>query len=149
MKKLSTEKKPLRKKKWHNSLKLILLIALILIIVFFIISSILSYKKLEGIQTLDVNVKVGDHLGFNLDSDSLNFGTITPGGGSSRGLILESEKPLMVHISFEGSISKWVVPSKNDFVLNGRDNVSFSINVPPDANLGDYTGKVFIIFTKI
>ncbi len=137
------------KNKFYNMFRWLLLIVSIIIIIYFIVYIIISLNDISDVQTLDINVKVGDYIGFNLDPGSLNFGTVLPGSGSIRTVTLKSDKPLRVHISFEGETTKWINVSKNDFILNGTDNLNFYVNVPGDVSMDNYTGKAVILFTKL
>jgi len=149
MKKILKKENSTKKNKFYSYFKWSILVVCSVIIIYFIISIIFSFKNVDSVQTLDVNLKIGDYVGFNLDQESLNFGTIPPGSGSFRAITLKSDKPLEVHVSFEGDTAKWMNVSKNDFILDGVEDLSFNIQVPNDVVLGDYTGKTVILFTRL
>ena len=59
--------------------------------------------------------------------------------------------PLKVLISKSGYIADWVKISENNFILDGDGNrtVIFEVSAPRNANYGNYTGKVNIVFKKL
>lgn len=99
-------------------------------------------------QVYDMTLKVADYIGFNTDTDELNFGTVLPGGGSRRTVTLASDEPVFVTILIEGDIKKWASVSENNFVFTGNKSVSFIVATPEDAEKGEYTGKAIILFKK-
>jgi hypothetical protein len=145
---MKRQKNKVDENKFSKIIKWFLLAASIVVIVYFVIYIVISLDSVKDIQTMNVKLRIGDYVGFNLDPESLNFGTVLPGSGSTRTVTLRSENPLKVHISFEGDTAKWMNVSKNNFILNGTETVGFSITAPNDSNLGNYNGKVIILFTK-
>ena len=134
-------------------LKFFLLLIFAVIISTFSINIFYNSYVIENIVTLDMIVKVNDHFGLNADGDALKFGMIMPGTSSQRAITVNNSAtyPLKVLISKSGYIADWVKVSENNFILDGDGNrtVIFEVSAPRNANYGNYTGKVNIVFKKI
>jgi hypothetical protein len=100
-----------------------------------------------------VTVVEGRMIGVNTDTDALYFGKVRKGGLSTRTIILGNydENPLLVQIRTFGDLSKWVYVSDNNFVLYPSEskNVSVSCDVPTDAEVGNYTGKMQVVYLNV
>ena len=134
-------------------LKFFLLLIFAVIISTFSINIFYNSYVIENIVTLDMIVKVNDHFGLNADGDALKFGMIMPGTSSQRAITVNNSAtyPLKVLISKSGYIADWVKISENNFILDGDGNrtVIFEVSAPRNANYGNYTGKVNIVFKKL
>lgn len=136
-------------KKRINKSRLII----ILIIVFLITATLAQflYFYLNGTkqkQVYDMKVQVADYVGFSTDTYEMNFGAVTPGGGSKKNLDISADEPTRVDIILEGELAPWVSVSENNFVFEGSKTIIFSLVVPEDAEYGGYSGKAIIIFKK-
>ncbi|NIO23322.1 MAG: hypothetical protein GTN38_04845 [Candidatus Aenigmarchaeota archaeon] len=106
-------------------------------------------------EEVDMHLKVteGYMVGVNTRTDALYFGKVRKGGLSTRKIILDNydENPHFVQIRTFGDLSKWVYVSDNNFVLpsNESKNVSVSCDVPIDADVGNYTGKLQVVYFNI
>lgn len=107
---------------------------------------------IEKTYTLDVIVKVDDHLGLNADGDAIKFGMLMPGTSGERTIWVNNNAnyPLRVVILKYGEIADWVKVSENNFVLkeNGSKKIIFEAFVPKDADFGNYTGKAKVILKR-
>ena len=134
-------------------LKFFILLIFAGIISTFLTSIFYNSYVVENIVTLDMMVKVNDHFGLNADGDALKFGMIMPGASGQRAITVNNSAtyPLKVLISKSGYIADWVKVSENNFILDGDGNstVIFEVSAPRNANYGNYTGKVNIVFKKI
>lgn len=113
-------------------------------------------------KILDMNLRIGDYIGFNLDNKALEFGTMEPGGSSTRALQLENnyDFPLQVSVSFSprndlDSIlgrsrpikEEWITLSQNNFILESGKTADIKFTIKPDETpLGNYTAKAIITF---
>ena len=104
------------------------------------------------VKEYDMVLIVSDHIGFDVTTEKLHFGMVTPGGSSTRDLIIANEfsRPLIVQIKTSGKLASWVAPSVNNFILqpNETKNVTMVAVAPEDAKYGNYTGKVKIVFRR-
>jgi len=129
---------------------LIICIAIISIVLTWIFYNYYKYDyNVVQINVYDMKIKVEPGVvGFNLENDNLNFGTVIPSGVATRYIVLSSEKPVRVFIFFEGDMKQWV-SVENNFILEGNKTLEFVANIPANTKPGDYTGKAIIIFKKI
>jgi hypothetical protein len=100
-------------------------------------------------QQMAMYLTVGEHVGFNINTSALYFGTVPPGGNSMRELTLSSHEidyTKIVHLSFIGGLAAWSQSGSNDFELPPGQNVTVKITVsaPADAAEGDYTGALVV-----
>ena len=107
-----------------------ILIIIIVVIVVFGITQFFFYfndyiYKVKEIQTVEMKVKVSDHVGFNLANDSLNFGMLRAGDWGSRNLSLSSDEEVRVKVILLGKVGEWATVKENDFVFSGKKQLAF------------------------
>lgn len=130
-----------------------------LVIIFFLISIILFSASLtfsaiaQEFKTLDIQLTVANHLGFNTDTDKLYLGTMPRGNMASRSVLIENKEyeKSVVRLKVFGELKNWVTVSENNFVLKKGESktVKIEANVPEDAELKDYESRLVIFFTRI
>ena len=113
-----------------------------------------SFYIIENVREFDMNLIVGNHTGFDVNTEKLTFGMITPTGSSCTRYIFISNKkdyPLRVYINFYGNFANWVSVSDNYFVLKPDEEkkLSFTASAPRDAAYGNYTGTARFVFKKV
>lgn len=122
------------------------------IVTFVSATFILLYSSPPEVREYEIYLTVGSYVGFNVNSSALFFGTITAGGTGSREIIVNNHGalPRKVQVETSGNLSDWVKVSDNNFVLQGYENKSLEVNatVPEDAEFGNYTGILKLIFKK-
>ncbi len=122
------------------------ILAAILIIIFVIlVAQVINAEKYK----MTVNVlESEDEVRVNPTTEKLDFGDISRNNGMSRYVTLKSEGKTSAHIMVWkfGEISDLVKISKNRFVIEPgqEERLSFTINVPPSAEIKQYTGRVWI-----
>lgn len=121
--------------------KMIFLILAVLLIVF--LSAYFLFPR--ETKSLAVQLKVGDVVGINLDTDAIYFGTIAPNGRGERDIFLNTSYSAFVLITKEGELSRWVDVPLFVFLKKGK-RVTVSVDVPSDAEVGNYTGKLNLRF---
>ena len=130
---------------------------LILLITICVLSVILtlifySFYRVAFVQTVSMDLEVGDNVGFNLDTDKLHFGKTFPGGVLSRKITVghNVDARLRAHIVPSGEIKEWVLVPENNFHLANREvkNLTVYVNVPEDAEYGNYTGTLEVFFQR-
>ncbi len=133
-----------------------LFILLLVITLISITTTILFYSfyVIENVREFDMSLIVGDHAGFDVDTEKLSFGMVMPAGSSCTRYIFISNKkdyPLKVYINFYGNFADWVSVSDNYFVLKPDEEkkLSFTANAQKDAVYGNYTGKARFIFKRV
>lgn len=109
----------------------------------------LSYTIIE-IKYVDFDYKVKGpaHIGFNAGTDALHLGIIQQGGSAHRDLILISEKRARILVKVYGD--DYVKPDENDFIMEaGQEKyLRFSVQLPRDIAIGNYSGKIRIVFKR-
>jgi len=133
-----------------------LFILLLVIALISITATILFYSFyiVEDVREFDMSLIVGDHAGFDVDTEKISFGMIMPAGNSCTRYVFVSNKknhPLKVYISLHGNFADWVSVSDNCFVLQPGEEkkLSFSASAPRDAAYGNYTGKARFVFKRV
>ncbi len=153
IKKVNNKDKIKNKKK----IKKRIIFILILVVVALIFSSFtiliynyINYLNNEQTTVYDMKLQVGDHIAFNVENESLNFGMVMPEGTSERNIKISSDVLVHTTIFFEGDedLINWVRVSKNDFYFKGKDSIIFTVSVPETAKFGNYAGKAVIFFKK-
>lgn len=111
-----------------------------------------SFYNIKEIKTIDMDLKVGDYVGINTDTDALHFGTINPGGFGTRSVLLSNnyDTTLKVKIKVYGDLAEFV-SVQNNFVLlkNETKKIPFIVSIPQEAVYGNYTGKAVFILKRI
>ncbi len=83
-------------------------------------------------------------FGFNTDTGSLVFGTLSPGVVATRTLQVQASRPGTVRIVDAGSIAAWlsIDPAQFKLAPGSSQQVLFTLSVPAFAPKGNYTGEV-------
>jgi len=122
------------------------LIAAAILYIFLLAPNLLIEKK-----EISMYLTVGDHVGVNVDTDALWFGTVSPEGVSSRFVTVTNNDTVAKNVHFDatGNLSSWIALPK-DAVLepNGQRNFTITASVPENASYGNYTGKLLITFKR-
>jgi hypothetical protein len=131
-----------------------LLAASILILIFSVVIFLIVLKmnsfSLER-REIPISLEVSDRVGFDVNSSALTFGKITPGGSSTRNLILENNYgfPIKLKIEIEGNVLKFLSFEKVVFIDSRETKkIIFSAVIPGDEKFGKYSGKVIITIKK-
>ena len=131
-------------------------ILLFIIAIISITATILFYSFyiIADVREFNMSLIVGNHTGFDVDTEKISFGMITPTGSScTRFIDLSNKKdyPLKVYINFYGYLAEWVTVSDNYFILKPGDEkkLSFSATAPKAAAYGNYTGTARFVFKRV
>jgi len=91
-------------------------------------------------------------LGVVTDPWNLNFGIIPAGNNSVKRLIdlvNKKGKDAKVNLKAYGSISPFVIFSKNNFFLHPKENISVGIDFyAASAKIGNYSGEIDVIVQR-
>ena len=131
----------------------------IVILVIVVLSSasltkiVYDYFTLVDVVEFDMYLTVSDHVGVNVGTSAIFFGTTFPGGSSNRLVMLNNSYsfPVKVELYDSGDLSRWVYFSDNGFTIepNVNGTVRVGVAIPEDSKYGNYTGKLRIVFRKI
>ena len=95
---------------------------------------------------------VDEKIGFDVDESYVHFGSVMPEGSSEKTIVLTNihSEPLKVNMKTVGELSDWINITENNFILNeyAAKNVTLIANVPFNAEYGNYTGKLIVLFRK-
>jgi len=133
---------------------LIVLLFIIAIISITATNLFYSFYVIEDVREFNMSLIVGDHAGFDVDTEKITFGMVKPAGNSCTRFVFISNKkdhPLKVYISLHGNFADWVSVSEDYFVLQPGEEkkLSFSASAPGDAAYGNYTGKARFVFKRV
>lgn len=121
----------------------------VLILSMFLPQLILKLSVLEK-REVYASLIVSDRGGIDINSSALTFGSVVPGGSSSRKLIMKNKYdfPIYVEIVPKGDIAEFV--SSQVFILQKDEikEIGISASVPGDARYGNYTGFISVIMRK-
>ena len=117
-----------------------------------IVSIVYSTMTTIGVRDIEMDVKVGDRIGINIDSDKLWFGMTNPGGSASRKMFVGNEHDFPIEVGFIplGQLKDYTSISENPVLLRPGENkeISISVQISPDMPYGNYTGIMRTIFKK-
>ena len=117
----------------------------------FLLSVYMYFSTAMTIREYEVSFIVqNETLGFNIDTDSLNFGKVLPGGNAERNLVFQNNKNTNVKIEIFASESvAEFLQFQSEYEVSSGENISIPINlfVPLDLPEGEYTGRVKIQYS--
>ena len=124
----------------------------ILLVLFFLSALctyiILNFLSEQKIVDYKMQLIVGNHIGFDLNTSVITFGMVIPSGNAVRHLDLKNgEQKNKFQILAFGDLADWIKLSENDFVLQPYEKRTLNITaqVPEHANFGNYTGTLRVI----
>ena len=91
-----------KKIRWIRLAFVLIIAALIFSSLTMILYNYFKYSYNQQIQIYDMKLQVGDHIRFNIENNTLNFGMVMPEGTSERSIEISSDVPVYVMIFFEG-----------------------------------------------
>ncbi len=112
---------------------------------------IYSMYAVVDVKTVEAHVIVDNYVGINVGTDKLYFGTVMPGGEAERGIIITNNynEGLNVRVQVLGGLKGWLVPEEKSFYMENRTRkLGFTLMVPEDAEIGNYTGEVRVYFLR-
>lgn len=130
------------------------ILLLFIVVLLSVILSAFFYRSKTVVDSLDIpmDLFIADKVGFNLNNDSIHFGSTYKGGTSRRFLTFSNTYgfPVKLNIQTSGEIAKYVSVSNNNFIIppNSRVDVTFIATMPVDIEYGNYTGTSHIRFIK-
>lgn len=136
-----------------KKINLILILVLSIVISIFATTLVYNIFIVYEAQEILMDIKVGDHIGLNLDTDALHFGISMSPGSAARDIIVSNDHNISLRVDIRpaGKIADWVLVKENNFVLKPgeKKNVEFEVNVPKDVEVGLYEGVLRIFFRRV
>ncbi len=105
--------------------------------------------RVVEVDTIPYQYKViaTPNIGFALGTGDLAFGKVTFGGGGSRTVRFSAQQPVTaVFVSDDPYIS--ARPPKVALVPGEEVAVSFNLDVPLDAQVGNFTGVITVLYLR-
>ena len=131
----------------ENKFLFLLAIPIIIIVYFFIISSVPLDRRV-----IPASFLLGERTGFDLSPGKLTFGKIEVNQSATRNIMVENKfkTPIKIYIKSSGEISKNIIVSENNFILNIQEskNITFSIYTKGLTEFREYNGEIEIISKK-
>ena len=124
-------------------------LALAVLVFLFSLSSFLGWPAVEK-ERVYASVNVSDRIGFDVNGTALTFGSILPGGSSSRSVVFQNtyDFPLEGRVVVEGDIAevlnvreRWRVP------VDGETEIPLSVYAGDGTQRGFYDG--FVVFRLV
>jgi len=129
--------------------------ALILVIIigsFVAIGFYYGYLVVE-VHKIQMDIRVSNKVGFNTATDALHFGTVYPGGDSTRRLTVTNNNnfPIIMSIRNRGNISGWVYVDSQNSVIDAHTNKTIIYTVSPGtgAEQGIYKGSSLLTMKRV
>ena len=118
----------------------------------YLYSNLIDYLSIIEKKEIYAQINVGDHYGINVNKSALTFGTVRPGGFSTRNVTITNSYDYAIRIKIyaKGSIKDFITTPENDFILyvNQTKNIGFVVTPPSGTPAGNYEGKVVVITTN-
>lgn len=106
----------------------------------------------EDIQTINMELLVGDRIGLNADTDMLNFGIIMPGSSVRRSINVTNTHPYNISVKLfkKGNISRFISFQQDSIVEpNTSKSIVISAGVPLNTSFESYSGQLKVAFFSI
>ncbi len=136
---------------------IVTLVTILFVISIILLSASITFSAIvQEFKTLDIQLTVANHLGFNTDADKLYLGTVPRGNTASRNVLIENKEyeKSVVRLKVFGELRGWITVSGNNFVLKKGESkiveVKFSlikpkpngkVNYPKSWTVMDYQTK--------
>ncbi|MEM4260365.1 MAG: hypothetical protein QXG00_03955 [Candidatus Woesearchaeota archaeon] len=145
--------------KYFDNTKLIkrfflLTILIVFLVIFSSLITIMIYDKLSVLAVREIRtfiiVNPDFRAGFNLDNETLHFGSINNGGEIKRWVHIHYTEDSIVNFKIYGNISNFIYVEENSFFLpkNQIKTIEFKAIIPINTKPGEYSGIIRIIFKK-
>ncbi|MBI2666007.1 hypothetical protein HYX13_00180 [Candidatus Woesearchaeota archaeon] len=121
---------------------------LLLVLFIFLFATFRQESPCTAVETVNASLKVKiipgrGMLGFNADTDYLNFGVVSPGISIERKVRFQHSKNASITVTMGRDLDVWttIIPSSFKSTAGRETEVSFEVVVPPGAPEGEYYGK--------
>jgi len=123
----------------------IIITIIIICLTIFVISINIPLDK----EIIPVRFTLGEKSGFDLSPGELSFGKIEVNQSATRDILVENKfnTPIKILIKSSGEISKNIIVSENNFILNPKEskNITFLIYTKGLTEFREYIGQIEII----
>jgi hypothetical protein len=144
-KKMKQNKSKINTKQKNNFYNwLILFLVLILLVLLNLVFYINAPKFLEE-KYIDVKFGVDNEIGMIIERETLDYGTIPPGGAITKRLSLENnyDFDVVVRVFVDKNLENYIFGDKEIFIAPGeRVEYPLKLSVPVDSEYGNYSGRI-------
>ena len=136
-------------KRKDNLTNILILIVSLLLICF---SFYLWFSRPLEVRFLDVSFIVGNKMGFDLNSSSLTFGIVLPGSAGVKTVLIENnyDFPVKLRVLVSKELRGFIFSDSEIIILSkGVVPVDFTLILPAEIALGNYSGKLMFEFRKV
>jgi hypothetical protein len=133
---------------------IILSIGVLLGVISYTVYNINGYNSLKNhtlsYREIDASVQVVPYgAGMDGNRSVLKFGKIGLGGGSTKYIQVNTSESAIVQIYASGDIADFIGVDDNNFTIRpGNMMIPIYLDVPENAAIGNYTGKVHILLLR-
>ncbi len=106
--------------------------------------------KIIKVEEFEVFAQISNSSGWNMETNRLNFGKMTPGGAAGRFMALknEFEYDIIIKMRSEGEMKNWLeYPKEIHLEPNEGKEIHIGASAPGFPR-GNYTGRFIITYYK-
>ncbi|MFC1728652.1 hypothetical protein ACFLZ7_04300 [Nanoarchaeota archaeon] len=133
--------------------KFILILVLAIVFSIFLTKFIFYSFYVLDVQELDIYVDVIDQdgaVGMDLSTDALRFSHMPLGTRATKWINVSTDVPTKIIVQVSGNIQDFVYGNNSVILLpNEIKKLEVTMNIPLEAELGEYSGKLTVLFTRI
>ena len=100
--------------------------------------------------SIDMYLNVGNTTSINVDTDAIHFATLRPGSGATKLIMIANDdRSRKIGIKAYGEFKDWL--SYDRIIVIGQNQekeAAITVNVPADAEYGQYKGKLKVNFYR-
>ncbi|USN45866.1 MAG: hypothetical protein H6502_01915 [Candidatus Woesearchaeota archaeon] len=130
---------------------LVILVLLVLLVSVSLIIAYFSYWNViepDEVRRVPYDFYVSDLAGFDVGTDAIHLGTLTPGSAASRTLFVTSPFPSDVFVSLDGACTEFLWVRNKTFSLAADETfeLQFHVTAPPEEMDLNCSGDVVLAF---
>jgi len=126
--------------------------ALVGVLLAVVLIYLMVFSQMMGKKEFQSHLRIGARLGFNVETDWIDFGGTRPGGEIVKTMTVNNSfsERVRVNIFIDGPLEEFIFPEKNGFVLepNQTTNLELHAIVPKNAVPGDYNGTIRLVYFR-
>ena len=133
--------------------QVIMILSIVVLFSIALVTFYFSFFTVKASKVYDMHVTVTEAIGFNLDADDSNiyFGKVSPGGSVTKTINITNtyKAPLKTLYKKSGEFAHLVSVPKQTIIQPGETySAPITVNIPLNANYGNYTSKLRILLLK-
>ncbi len=113
---------------------------------------LLVFSQMVGKKEFRAHLRIGERLGFNVETDWIDFGAARPGDEIVKSITVTNSFPerVRVGIFIEGALEPFIYPEKDGFLLEPSQITAMELRaiIPKEAVPGDYNGTIRVVYFR-